>query len=497
MKKLCVLIAVCAMSLMAMAQKSELVGTWQQLDANGNPTTQVKVFMPDGKLLGLSFNADFTVSSVWFMSEYKVLNELAYVDHSLYHSDINYQRDYYFTYYKENDSVLVTRYADYRYNNRLFVLTERWKKMDREMPTYNDAEWQALKEKSLVEFNRLPKEGQTTEQYAQELYKSAQGYIKSKKLDRASEPMLIRAELDTTNLQWQKDVLQLFVENSLAPSVAEKIADRVIRLAAAKAPVPNDTSVINAYRTKAYMYNYRGNIGMPQTRECAQKAIDMAVAAGLPPTKDYGLDYFIIAMTYMPEGNLTEIEKNIDQCIDIFEKATDVSKLQMAEAYMTKAVAMMLNNRCREAIDLMLDKAIPNFVDDNGQPVEKVTSYVYPSVVHCYELLLEKTPKDKKLLKEYQQFLSDKLLIASFLTTDKKRNLFGDYLLLERGTWTLEKPAAVSDDHQILLQKDDEYIEYVREKDEERTGEMHVIVVDPAKKQDIINKWKAYKKRKK
>ena len=236
---------------------------------------------------------------------------------------------------------------------------------------------------------------------------------------------------------------------------------------------------------------------MPQTREWAQKAIEMAVAAGLPPTKDYGLDYFIIAMTYLPEGNLTEIEKNIDQCIDIFEKATDVSKLQLAEAYMTKAVAMMLKDRCREAIDLMLDKAIPNFVDDNGQPVEKVTSYVYPSVVHGYELLLEKTPKDKKLLKEYQQFLSDKLLIASFLTTDKKRNLFGDYLLLERGTWTLEKPAAVSDDHQILLQKADEYIKYVREKGEERTGEMHVIVVDPAKKQDIINKWKAYKKRKK
>lgn len=497
MKKLCVLIAVCAMSLMAMAQKSELVGTWQQLDANGNPTTQVKVFMPDGKLLGLSFNADFTVSSVWFMSEYKVLNELAYVDHSLYHSDINYQRDYYFTYYKENDSVLVTRYADYRYNNRLFVLTERWKKMDREMPTYNDAEWQALKEKSLVEFNRLPKEGQTTEQYAQELYKSAQGYIKSKKLDRASEPMLIRAELDTTNLQWQKDVLQLFVENSLAPSVAEKIADRVIRLAAAKAPVPNDTSVINAYRTKAYMYNYRGNIGMPQTRECAQKAIDMAVAAGLPPTKDYGLDYFIIAMTYLPEGNFTVIEENIDKCIGIFEKATDVSKLQMAEAYMMKAMAQMLTDRSREAIDMMLDKAIPNYVDDNGQPVEKVNNYVLPSVVRCYERLLEKTPKDKKLLKEYQQFLSDKLLIASFLTTDKKRNLFGDYLLLERGTWTLEKPAAVYDDLNILLQKDDEYIKYVREKGEERTSEMHVIVVDPAKKQDIINKWKAYKKRKK
>lgn len=496
MRKLCVMIAVCSMSLMAMAQKSELVGTWQQLDGNGNPTTQVKVFMPDGKLLGLSFNADFTNSSVWFMSDYKVLNELAYEDHSIYHSNINYQRDYYFTYYKENDSVLVTRYADYRYNNHLFVLTERWKKMDREMPTYNDAEWQALKQKSLVEFERLPKEGQTTEQYAQELYKTAQGYIKSKKLDRASEPLLIRAELDTTNLQWQKDALQFFLENSLAPSVAEKIADRVIRLATAKAPTANDTSVVNAYRTKAYLYNYRGNIGMPQTREAAQKAIDLAVAGGYQPTKDYGLDYFIIAMTYLPEGNFTVIEENIDKCIGIFEKATDVSKLQMAEAYMMKAMAQMLTDRSREAIDMMLDKAIPNYVDDNGQPVEKVNNYVLPSVLRCYERLLEKTPKDKKLLKEYQQFLSDKLLIASFSTTDKKRNLFGDYLVLERGSWTLEKPVAVYDDLNILLQKDDEYIKYIREKGEERTIEMRVVTVDPVKKQDIINKWKAYKKRK-
>ena len=496
MKQLCAMIAVCTMSLMAMAQKSELVGTWQQLDVNGNPTTQVKVFMPDGKLLGLSFNADFTTSSVWFMSNYKVLNELAYVDHSIYHSNINYQRDYYFTYFRENDSILVSRYADYRYNNHLMLVTERWKKMDREMPTYSDAEWQALQQKSMAEFDRLPKEGQTVEQYAQELYKTAQGYIKSKKIDRASEPLLIRAELDTTNLQWQKDVLKLFTENSLAPSVAEKIADRAIRLAKAKAPTATDTSVVNAYRTMAYLYNYRGNIGMPQTREYALKALATEIAGGHQPTKDYGLDYFIVAMTYLPEGNFAAINENIDKCIDIFDKASDVSKLQKAEAYMMKAMAMMLTDNCREAIDIMLNKATPNFVDDNGQPVEKVNSYVYPSVVHCYEMMLEKTPKDKKLLKEYQQFLSDKLLIANFTTPDKKRKLFGEYLLLERGAWTLEKPVAVFDDHNLLLQKDDQYIKYTREKNEERTGEMNVIIVDPAKKQDVINQWKAYKKRK-
>ena len=496
MRRLLIIFAVCTISLMATAQQSELVGTWQQLDGNGKPTTQVKIFMPDGKLLGLSFNADFTNSSVWFMSDYKVLNELSFVDHAFYHSNINYQRDYFFTYFKENDSTLVTRYADYRYNNHQYILTERWKKMDREMPTYTDAEWQALHQKSMAEFDRLPKEGQTKEQYAQELYKKAQGYTKSKKLDYASELLLTRAELDTTNLKWQKDALTLFTDNSLAPSVAEKVADRVIRLTVAKAPTANDTSIVNAYRTKAYLFNYRGNNAMPQVREIAKKVIAMEIAGNQQPTKDYGLDYFLMAMSYLPLGDFKNVETNIDKCIDIFEKASDVSKVQTGEAYMTKAMAQMLSNHEREAIDLMLSKVVPNYVDDNNQPIEKITNYVYPSVVHCYERLMEKNPKDKSLLKEYQQFLSDKLVIASYFTVDKKRNLFGDYIVLERGAWTLEKPSASIDYYQSLLQKDDEYIKYTKQKGEDPLSEMHVITVEPAKKQDIIKKWKAYKKRK-
>ena len=83
MKKLFVLFVSGLLSLTATAQQSDLVGSWQLLDANGNPRTYVKVFMPDGRLLGQSFNDDFTVSSVWFMSNYKVLNDSSYVDHAL------------------------------------------------------------------------------------------------------------------------------------------------------------------------------------------------------------------------------------------------------------------------------------------------------------------------------------------------------------------------------------------------------------------------------
>ena len=341
MKKLLVLIASGLLSLTATAQQSALIGTWQQLDANGNPTTNVKIFMPDGKLLGQSFNDDFTASSVWFMSNYKMLNDTSYVDHAFYHSNILYERDYFFTFHKENDSLLVSTYIDFRLNNLGVIMTERWKKMNREMPVYTDVEWKALQQKSLAEFDRLPQEGQTVGQYAQKLYDKAQDYQKSNKLDRAAEALLLRAELDTTNLAWQKDASQFFLYRKMAPAVAEKIANRIIRITEAQAPTPTDTSVVGAYRQLAYLYNFRGNNGMEQVRSTISKVIDMETKAGCQPSKDYGLDYFLVAESYLPEGNFKVMSDYIEKTIDILEKAPDVSKAQMAEAYMMKGICLI------------------------------------------------------------------------------------------------------------------------------------------------------------
>ena len=497
MKKLLVFFAANLLALTGMAQESVLKGSWVMLDANGFPTSYVKVFMPDGKQLGLSFNSDYTNSSVWFMSNYKVLSDTSYVDQAFYHSDIAYQHDYLFKYHKESDSILVTRYIDYRLNGNGIIMLERWKKMDRPMPSYTEGEWQALHQKSIKEFDRLPKEGQTVEQYAKELNDKAQSYLKANKLDRALELLHIRAELDTTNIEWQKDVYNVYQEKSIATSSAAQIADRYIRLAEAKAPVANDTSVVNAYRMKAYLYNYRGNHAMPQVRSIISKAIEMETTAGHQPSKDYGLDYFILAMSYLPEGNMAKLYENAMKCIDIFEKATDVNDNQKAEAYMMAGMSLMAQeqqSRGHEAIDLF-KKAASMF---NGETAFKTTSMVYPAMLNVYNEMLAKNPKDKKLKKEVKQFMADKLLYDVFEATDKEHNLWGEYIVLEKGEWTLENPTDIGEDAtHYLLQKDDEYREVVVKEGEKLPGAAHVRPVDAATKKNIIKQWKAYKKGKK
>lgn len=497
MKKLYALFLVCSLSLTGLAQRSNLVGTWQLIDANGFPTTSVKVFMPDGKVLGLSFSRDFSNSSVWYMANYEVLSDSTYMEHLLYHSEIFYQCDGYFNYQQLNDSMRVTTYSTYLPNGRLMQSEGKWKKMDRPLPTFTEAEWQALYQKSLAEFDRLPKEGQTVAQYGQELYNKFQSYKKANKIDRAVESLLIRAELDTNNSDWQLDVLNFYLENHYSPSIAERIADRYIRLTEAKSPVANDTSVVNAYRMKAYLYNYRGNPAMPEMRSIISKAIEMETAAGHQPTKDYGLDYFMMAMSYLPEGNMAKLYEYAMKSIDIFKKAADVSDNQKAEAYMMAGVALVQDEqhpRENEGIDL-LKKAESLF---NGDLAFKITSMVYPFMFQGYENLLEKNPKDKMLKTEVEQFMADKLMYSVFEATDKEHNLWGEYIVLEKGKWTLENPACIDNGFtHYLLQKDDKYLEVKVKEDEKLTGVIHIRPVDAAMKQNIIKQWKAYKKGKK
>ena len=494
MKKLFVLIVSGLMSLTVSAQQSALTGAWQRLDPNGNPTASVVVFMPDGKCLGQSFNDDFTVSSVWFMSNYKVLNDSSYVDQVFYHSNPFYQHDDYYTFHKENDSILVTQNVNYTLNVPGIIMLDRWKKMDSTLPVFTDAEWEALHQKSLAEFDRLPKEGQTVEQFAKELNDKAQEFLKANKLDRALELLHIRAELDTTNIDWQKELCLVYHSKRIAPSSAVQIANRYIRLAEAKAPAANDTSVVNAYRMKAYLYQYRGNPAMPQMRSIVSKMLDMEAVAN-QPTRDYGLDNFMMAMTYLPEGNMEKVYDCCMKSIDILEKATGVSDNQKAEVYATAGIALMMGEqREREAIDL-LKKAESLF---SGEVAFKITNMVYPSMFRAYYNMLQKNPKDKNLKKEVEQFMADKVVYEVFDTTNKEFNLWGEYIVLEKGAWTLENPADwANDSNHYVLQKGDEYRVVELKEGETLTGRADIRPTDAATKKDIIKQWKAYKKGKK
>ena len=491
MKKLYALFLVCSLSLTGLAQKSNLVGTWQLIDANGFPTTSVKVFMPDGKVLGLSFSRDFSNSSVWYMANYEVLSDSTYMEHLLYHSEIFYQCDGYFNYQQLNDSMRVTTYSTYLPNGRLMQSEGKWKKMDRPLPTFTEAEWQALYQKSLAEFDRLPKEGQTVAQYGQELYNKFQSYKKANKIDRAVESLLIRAEVDTNNPDWQLDVLNFYLENHYSPSIAERIADRYIRLTEAKAPVANDTSVVKAYRLKACLYSYRGNSVASQMRSIMSKAIEMETAAG-HPTKDYGLDYFMMAMSYLPEDNMAKVYEYCMKSIEILKKATDVNDNQKAEVYMIAGNALIEDEqqpREYEGIDL-LKKAELLF---NGDMAFKITSMVYPTMFKDISCGGEHRAHLKKAV---EQFMADKLMYCVFEATDKEHNLWGEYIILEKGKWTLENPADIEiGSTHYLLQNGDKYLEVKVKEGENLSGAIHVRPVDAAMKQDIIKQWKAYKKK--
>ena len=497
MKRLYAIFAACLLSLTVMAQQSSLVGTWQLLDSNGFPTTSAKIFMPDGKLLALSFNSDFSNSSVWFMGSYEVLSDTSYREHVLYHSSINYQCDSYIISHQQNDSMRVTQFSTFLPNGHFSTSTGRWKKMNRPMPTYSEEEWQSLYQKSLAEFDRVPKEGQSVEQFAQELYDKAKDYKNAKKLDRTIEALLIRAELDTTNAKWQREALGFYLSNNSAPSIAEKIADRYIRLTEAAAPTPTDTSVVSAYRAKGYLYSYRGNICLEQARQIFNKCIQMETTAGHQPSKDYGLDYFALAMGYMPNGEFDKLYDCAIKCIDIFEKAPDVSDNQKGEAYEMAGIALMNNDRNREAID-MLQKCVTLF---NGEKAYKMTNEIYPVITKCYMNLQEKNPKDKKLKKEIEQFMADKIIYQVFEATNKEFNLWGEYIVLEKDDWTIENPTGEtgqeSDKHHYLLRKGNEYRDINTKEGQSLNTTAHVKQVDAAEKQEIIKQWKEYRKNKK
>ncbi len=92
--------------------------------------------------------------------------------------------------------------------------------------------------------------------------------------------------------------------------------------------------------------------------------------------------------------------------------------------------------------------------------------------------------------------MADKLLYDVFEATDKEHNLWGEYIVLEKGNWTLENPAGVDNGAtHYLLQRGDEYREVEVKEDEKLPGVAHIRPVDAATKKDVISQWKAYRKK--
>ena len=258
MRRLFAIILTGLFVLSGFAQSSKIEGTWVQMNAEGTKIIpNVKCILPDGKILGLSFSEDFKNKAPWFLGTYEVLDDSTYIEHLTFHSSIAFQRDIKQTYQRLNDSILITSYIN-RFANGVDVpAVEGWKKMD--FPAQEYAEhWDEIQQQALTMFERIPPQGKTVEQYGDELYKAFE-QSKDKNLDRAHDILLVRAELDTTNLSWQRDMLKFYMDTKGLPAIADKIANRYVRLTEQQAPTPTDTAVVNAYLMRGTLYSNFGN----------------------------------------------------------------------------------------------------------------------------------------------------------------------------------------------------------------------------------------------
>lgn len=482
----------------SMGQRHSIEGGWVMMNKGNGPMLS-KIFLPDGRLMGLRLGT--ANDNLWLMGDYVVRDDSTYQEHLFFHFSIDYQRDITFSFRMENDSLMTTTYTNILPNGMKVPVTEQWTRIPTELLdnlkaaiTTECEEWLLG---ALANSGRLPKEGQTIEQKGQELAADIQRYMDNRQLDRAYEALLVRAELDTTNAGWQTAVMDFYMNLKVAPSMAEKISNRIVRLAEKRAISPTDTAVVNAYKMQTILYGFRGNGGKEETRRSATKAIELEEMSGRQPTKDLGVLYFMKAVTFMPEKDFPNVYENAIKAASVFETVTDVDNTQKGNGYFLIAVALYGQNRHKECIDRMRH-AMPFFADSLGQSQPKLTNEIYPVIFNCYGALFLNNLKDKKLAAEYKEFMADKMLCVDFVDANNPWGVKGRYYMLERDDWNMESPYAcnsTTDAHHYLLQQDGTHVSIDLSEGQSLNGEARVVTVGKKWKQQVLKSWKKFKKR--
>jgi len=503
MRKLFVMMAACLCVMSGSAQSSKIEGSWIMLTADGkNVQPYLKNYLPNGKIFGVSLSQDMRNQSPWIMGTYEVLSDSTFIEHDEFHSTISYQHDYKFDYRRENDSILFTRYNNRFGNAQDVPVVEAWKKVDYPVNDI-EAHWDELKQQARAAFGRVAPEGKTVEQYGDELYERHEQFKKQNNLDYAIGILMVRADVDTTNLKWQRDVVEYMIKLKVLPAAADIYANRMIRLTEKQAPTPTDTSVVSVYRGRGVLF---GNVHhvKPEYAEQAisdfKKSLDLTKASGRPYTKEDAISIVSIGTMYFTQEKLKEAMECYDQAISIFNSDKTTSAPQLGEAYVMKAIMLSEEDKNREAIDLLRQKAIPCFIDEQGKPMPKVEMELQPLALTIYGQMLDKAPKDKKLIKEYQQYMSDKVLCGLVLNPEGKAHeagLEGEYYVMEAGKWNIESTTSFKQGGaHYVFQKDGKHVELDVEENQTMGAQMVVKTVDPSYKQQIIKLWKNYKKNK-
>lgn len=487
-----------SLNALTQTKPTAIEGNWLQLGQNGMPTLYGKTFLPNGRLYGFCLSKDMSNVSTWILADYKVLSDSVYQEHVFFHTTIAYQRDITMTYYLENDSMLVTTYTDVYPNGQIVPVTERWKKFDAPTDYWTDDIWASAYQQALVDFGRAPREGQSVAEKGKVLYDSFQGYLNNRQLDRANETLLIRAELDTTNVEWQNEVLNFYLGINATPAIFEKISNRYIRLCKSVAESPTDTLLFYAYMKQGLLYLKRGANNLTEARHSLQNAIDIENASKRPTRKDAGMAFFFMAGTYINSGDFESAYNYANQSTSILDMAPDAGNVQKGEAHYLSAMALS-GLKQYEKSNEEIEIAAPLFVDDKGQPLPKLSEINMLKFIN-FNKLIKQNSKDKHISKAFQYFMEDKMLCVEISDLNNKWELRGEYYVLECDAWDMDHLSTPYDMQEIrhfLLQKDGKNYDINLEKEEKMGATPRVVSLDIQWKQQILKQWRNYKKTKK
>lgn len=478
------------------AQNNDLVGMWQAKNGQSISPDMGKIFLPNGQMYGYSLVSGYTDSlSTWIMGRYKVTDQGQYVEDLDFHASIGYQYYLNMKYWIENDnSLLVTEYVNILPNGQSQTVKELWqrKALSKERIDYLTENWESLLTQARKTYGRLPAEGQTINAAADSLKNLSDNFKSAGNVNGATHFCMVRAELDSTRLEWQTDVLSLLDELDIAPMYANKYADRIVRISEAQAATPTDTLVVNAYIYRA-MVNMRRN-NSPATFKAINHAIELVEQSG--QQQDYAELWQLKSLFFLKEGKYDETGNCALQAIKWMKGSQKYSNAQFAEIYYIAAAAMFFQERWAEALDYA-EQALQLF-DNQPNKQNEVRGFVY----YMYDKLFQERPNDGELKKAYLHYMDDKMICAKY--NDSKSNpwgLEGSYYVLESGEWNMDSPFPKKNDssqsNNMLLFKDGSIFKITKRSENDWQAELVVIPVIKSWKDTIRKEWKEYKKKNK
>ncbi len=500
MRKYLITLAVMLTALLGAKAQTSPVGTWVYNFSKDNPTNIYGInFSQDGKMYCFSYNANSRQSFPVVMGDYTLTSDSTLYEHVIFHMHIPGQRDIDYTFHRDTDSTMVMHFKDVFPNGTTMINTDSltrtsFDKMKGVFIPGDEASWQQTYQQALEVFGRKPTGSRTVESMGRMLYSDYQRFKENNQLDRAYEALLIRAEMDTTNLGWQNDVLDFYFETNTAPSMAEKIVNRIIRLKEQKAGSPTDTAVIKAYTMLYGLYSYRGNDAADDLRRVSDKALKLALSSDKTPGVIISNCYLMKSTTCLSTRDFEHMYEYAKKAAEILDTVPDAPSLQKAQTLFSVSSALLCMDKYAECLETM-KQCVPLFADTLGYQSEKLTDEVYPFMFGCYSSLYIDNPKNKKLQKEYKEFISDKLLRA-VIVGENPWGLNGRYYILERNEWNIESPYACpinSDFKRMLFEQDGKFTEVENPEGKPTHANLRIEKVDKDFRQQILNNWKNYR----